>query len=264
MTQNKAPPRAPQQSLLPTPEAREKFRLWHQQFREQQAREGNPVEKLSQSEAVQAFMRAQQDQAAAIQTDQESKQTAKQPPEQVQAPVEQPPEQIGQASEQTVEHVPEQIEQACEQTVEQVQIEQTTEQAPTEQPPEQIERLAKRRGHPPVDFPHLPEALAALGEVRSDLRSRVEKTDINYVVDKLRGHGDEVRMPEHEQTIRRRINSWCQDQIAYEEGKAAKAAGEPRRIPLMKRDTERGAWCRGYDGEPFDYEYYWKLKHRYD
>lgn len=77
MSKDKAPPRGPQQSLLPSPEAREKFRRWHQQFREQQTRGGNPIDKLSRSEAVQAFIRAQQDQqSTAMQAEQDTKQAS--------------------------------------------------------------------------------------------------------------------------------------------------------------------------------------------
>src|SRR5262249_26133302 len=118
-----------------------------------------------------------------------------------------------------------------------------------------------RRGAPLINWSHLPEALAALDKKRPDPRSRVEKQDINFVIEELRKRGDEVH-DSHERSIRRRIEFCRQDRIAYEQGQIAKAAGERRPIPSnlipsMKRSLTRAAWYCGYDGVPFPFEHYW-------
>jgi hypothetical protein len=150
-------------------------------------------------------------------SEQAIEQPAEQPPEQPVNPVLEPIEQvfeqtieqpIGQAppanQAQTVEQVSTWIEQVLE------QIEQAAEQPPEQASEQMIERAAQApsrpRHRPPIEFPHLSEALAALGK-EPRWKSMQPKEEIAFVMAFLRKHGNEVK-DSHEKTIGRRIDRW--------------------------------------------------------
>ena len=103
-----------------------------------------------------------------------------------------------------------------EQTPEQPTIEQVSHQAPeqAEQPAEQSSSVQpplkqKRRGSPPIEIPHLTEALDALGkEEKEKPKLRLyPKKQVDLVIGVLSDHGVKVDKKQRK-TIGRRITAW--------------------------------------------------------